>query len=67
MITLRMLVALSFLNARDSEIVIDHIVVGQTFQQIGDRQGVTRERIRTIEKRGLRQLEGLLRDYEAAA
>ncbi len=57
--------AVGQLDAREREIVIHHFGLGseqetQTLEQLGQRFGVTKERIRQIERRALDRLKGVL-------
>ncbi len=64
--------ALSVLSRREAQVVIQYFGLGyedaQTLQTIGERMGLTRERIRQIKERALARMRGtvgtqLLRDY----
>jgi RNA polymerase primary sigma factor len=57
--------AIAQLDDREREIVINHFGLGheqetQTLEQLGQRFGVTKERIRQIERRALNRLKGVL-------
>lgn len=60
-ITLEMLVALGRLTAREREVVVDRVVLGQTLQRVADRHGYSRQTIHGLQRRGLAQLARELR------
>jgi RNA polymerase sigma-32 factor len=47
---------LDLLDDREKEIIYDRMVNGKTLQQIGDKFGLTRERIRQIEANALQKM-----------
>ena len=47
---------LDLLDDREKEIIYDRMVNGKTLQQIGDKFGLTRERIRQIEAYALQKM-----------
>lgn len=55
-VSLEMLVALGRLMERDREVVIERIIRGQTLQSVGEMIGVSKQRVREIERRGLSTL-----------
>ncbi len=48
--------ALSSISYRERKIILSRIVVGETLETMGDYFGLSRERIRQIEKRGLAKI-----------
>jgi len=65
-ITLGTLVAFSKLTPIQREVVVDHVLVGRTYEEIGESLDLSGERVRNIEATGLSRLvEYILQQKEA--
>jgi hypothetical protein len=53
---------LSCLNSREEEVLVRRVMFSETYRAVAEDYGVSRERIRQIERRAMRKIRGRLRN-----